>query len=279
MKKQGFETRVLHTSYEREDVYGALAMPVYNTAAYEFETAEAMEAAFCGRTADHAYSRITNPTVQHFENCIRSVTGALGVTALNSGMAAISNALITVAYAGSNVVTSSHLFGNTYSFLKNTLAAFGVECRCCDLTNMDEVRAQVDEHTCALFLEVITNPQLEVADLKKLAAIAHEKGVPLIADTTVVPFHVFQAAVKLKANSFIRAGYSATADIVLEKRENVLGIKEKLITFAHDTASVEIEVKPKVYEKKIIKTGLSDGITIEVLEGLTKDDKIKVPAN
>ena len=193
MKKQGFETRVLHTSYEREDVYGALAMPVYNTAAYEFETAEAMEAAFCGRTADHAYSRITNPTVQHFENCIRSVTGALGVTALNSGMAAISNALITVAYAGSNVVTSSHLFGNTYSFLKNTLAAFGVECRCCDLTNMDEVRAQVDEHTCALFLEVITNPQLEVADLKKLAAIAHEKGVPLIADTTVVPFHVFQA--------------------------------------------------------------------------------------
>lgn len=151
MKKQGFETRVLHTSYEREDVYGALAMPVYNTAAYEFETAEAMEAAFCGRTADHAYSRITNPTVQHFENCIRSVTGALGVTALNSGMAAISNALITVAYAGSNVVTSSHLFGNTYSFLKNTLAAFGVECRCCDLTNMDEVRAQVDEHTCALF--------------------------------------------------------------------------------------------------------------------------------
>ncbi len=99
-----------------------------------------------------------------------------------------------------------------------------------------------------------------------------------VEENGAIQFEI-KAAVKLKANSFIRAGYSATADIVLEKRENVLGIKEKLITFAHDTASVEIEVKPKVYEKKIIKTGLSDGITIEVLEGLTKDDKIKVPAN
>ena len=86
-----------------------------------------------------------------------------------------------------------------------------------------------------------------------------------------------KAAVKLKENTFIRAGYSATADIVLDKKVDVLGIKEKLITFSKDTTSVEIEVKPNVYEKRIIKTGLSDGITIEVKEGLTKEDKIKVP--
>ena len=169
-------------------------MPVYHTAAYEFETAEEMEAAFCGRTAGHAYSRITNPTVQYFEQRIQAVTGALSVTALNSGMAAISNALITLASTGANIVTSAHLFGNTYSFLKSTLGAFGVEVRFCDLTCLEEVERQIDENTCALFLEVITNPQLEVVDLKALAGIVHSAGVPLLADTTAVPFHVFRAA-------------------------------------------------------------------------------------
>lgn len=99
-----------------------------------------------------------------------------------------------------------------------------------------------------------------------------------VEENGAIQFEI-KAAVKLKANSFIRAGYSATADIVLDKKVDVLGIKEKLITFSKDTASVEVEVKPKVYEKRIIKTGLSDGITIEVKEGITKEDKIKVPQN
>jgi O-acetylhomoserine (thiol)-lyase len=193
MKDISFEAQLLHTPYEKPDVHKALAMPVYHSVACEFDTAEAMEEAFCGRTNDHFYSRITNPTVQYYEDRIRAVTGAWGVTALNSGMAAISNAFLTLAYAGSNIVTSPHLFGNTYSFLKNTLAALGVEARFCDLTNPDEVRARIDGNTCAIFLEVITNPQMEVADLKALAAIGQAAGVPLIADTTVVPFSVFHA--------------------------------------------------------------------------------------
>ena len=113
MKKNSFETQILHTPFEKEDAYHSLSMPVYHTAAYEFETAEEMEAAFCGQKAGHAYSRITNPTVQYFEQRVQRVTGALSVTALNSGMAAISNALITLSSAGANVVTSTHLFGNT----------------------------------------------------------------------------------------------------------------------------------------------------------------------
>lgn len=188
-----FETQLLHTPYDKEDAYHSLTMPLYNTAAYEFDTAEAMEEAFCGRTDEYAYSRITNPTVQYFEKRIRTITGALSVTALNSGMAAVSNIFMTLAQSGGNVVTSTHLFGNTYSFLKNTLGAFGVEVRFCDLTNPEEVCAQIDHNTCALFLEIITNPQLEVADLKALAAVAHEAGVPLVADTTIIPFHVFRA--------------------------------------------------------------------------------------
>ena len=193
MNDQSFETQLLHTPYAKPDAYNALSMPVYNSAAYEFDTAEQMELAFTGRAADHTYSRITNPTVQYFEDRIRKISGAFGVTALNSGMAAITNAIITVAKAGCNIVTSKHLFGITYSFLASTLADFGVEARFVDLTNLDEVEAHIDANTCAVFLEIITNPQLEVVDLKALSDITKAKGVPLIADTTIVPFCSFNA--------------------------------------------------------------------------------------
>lgn len=193
MNDQSFETQLLHTPYAKPDAYNALSMPVYNSAAYEFDSAEQMELAFTGRAADHTYSRITNPTVQYFEDRIRQITGAFGVTALNSGMAAITNAIITVAKAGCNIVTSKHLFGNTYSFLASTLADFGVEARFVDLTNLDEVEAHIDANTCAVFLEIITNPQLEVVNLKALSAITQAKGVPLMADTTIVPFCAFNA--------------------------------------------------------------------------------------
>lgn len=188
-----FEARLLHTPFQKQDAYGSLSMPVYNTAAYEFKTAEEMEKAFCGITDEPVYSRITNPTVQYFEDRVQAITGALSVTALNSGMAAICNALMTVAHSGGNIVTSSHLFGNTYSLINSTLKGFGVEPRFCDLTNLEEVRRTVDANTCAVFLEVITNPQLEIADLKGLSEICNEQGIPLIADTTIVPFSSFKA--------------------------------------------------------------------------------------
>ncbi|MCD8186374.1 MAG: PLP-dependent transferase [Rikenellaceae bacterium] len=187
------EETLLHTPYPEPDPYGALNMPVYLTAAYEFPTAESMEPAFTGQNADPVYSRISNPTVMHFERRIARATGAAEVIAFNSGMSAITNALFAVASAGSNIVTSPHLFGNTYSFLAYTLSSFGVEARFCDLTNLAEVEKNLDRNTCALFLEVITNPQTEVADLKGLSALCRKNGVPLMADTTIVPFTEFRA--------------------------------------------------------------------------------------
>ncbi len=188
------DTDLLHTPYPKPDAYKALSMPVYNCAAYEFDSAEAMEAAFTGKSAEFAYSRITNPTVQYFEDRVKAITGAFSVTALNSGMAAISNVFFAIAQSGKNIVTSRHLFGNTYSFFASTLAAFGVEVRFCDLTNIDEVSATINENTCTVFLEIITNPQMEVADLKAISAITNDRKVPLIADTTIIPFCAFRAA-------------------------------------------------------------------------------------
>ena len=103
-------------------------------------------------------------------------------------MAAISTALLAVVAQGKNVVTSRHLFGNTLAFISGTLLRLGVKPRLRDLTNLEAVEAAIDEQTACVFLEIVTNPQMEVADLRAIAEIAHKKGVPVIADSTVIPF-------------------------------------------------------------------------------------------
>ena len=185
MKRQ---TKAIHTPFPKHDAYNSLSMPVYHTLAYEFDNADEMADAFCGRTDFPDYSRVMNPTVTFFENKVKALADAHDVIAFNSGMAAISNTFLALASTGKNIVSSRHLFGNTFSLIDKTFARFGVEPRCIDLTNLTEVEKAVDENTCCIFLEVITNPQLEVADLSALADIAHSKGAALVADTTAIPF-------------------------------------------------------------------------------------------
>lgn len=187
------QTLAIDTPFQKSDAYGALSMPVYHTCAYEFADATVMADAFCGRIEEPDYSRVMNPTVTFLEQKVKAITGAERVTALSSGMAAISNTLLSLVEAGRNVVTSRHMFGNTFSLLTNTLPRLGVKAHLCDLTSLDEVEKAVDDDTCCIFLETITNPQLEVADLPALARIAHSHGIPLVADTTVIPFTEFSA--------------------------------------------------------------------------------------
>ena len=187
------QTLAIDTPFQKSDAYGALSMPVYHTCAYEFADATVMADAFCGRIEEPDYSRVMNPTVTFLEQKVKAITGAERVTALSSGMAAISNTLLSLVEAGRNVVTSRHMFGNTFSLLTNTLPRLGVKAHLCDLTSLNEVEKAVDDDTCCIFLETITNPQLEVADLPALARIAHSHGIPLVADTTVIPFTEFSA--------------------------------------------------------------------------------------
>ena len=190
MKKK---TIAIQSPFPHRDAYGAIAMPVYHTDAYEFDNATIMADAFCGRINEPDYSRVTNPTVINLEDRVKMLTNARDVIAVNSGMAAISNVLITLASAGKNIVTSRHLFGNTFALISKTLTRFGIECRAVDLINLEEVKKAVDENTCCLFFEIMTNPQLEVADTKALSEIAHKFGVPVVADTTVIPFTEFDS--------------------------------------------------------------------------------------
>ncbi|MCH5226691.1 MAG: O-acetylhomoserine aminocarboxypropyltransferase/cysteine synthase [Muribaculaceae bacterium] len=184
-------TKAIHTQFERRDAYDALQIPIYSCMAYEFDDAAYMSDVFCGKVIVPDYSRVLNPTVMHLEKRVENLTAAKEVSAFTSGMAAISAMLISTAAAGKNIVSSRHMFGNTYLLVTRTLERFGVEARLVDLCNISEVEKAMDENTCCIFLESVTNPQTEVADTRALSAIARKWNVPLIADTTIVPFTEF----------------------------------------------------------------------------------------
>ncbi|MDR3189334.1 MAG: PLP-dependent transferase [Prevotellaceae bacterium] len=189
----GFSTRIIRRHFAKPDAHGAITLPIYKNAAFEFPDSESIAAAFQFRHELHTYTRISNPTVAGFEDKVKAASGAENVVALASGMAAIANTFMTIAYAGCNIVASPHLFGNTFAFFKSTLAEFGVEARFVNTDNLDEVAAAVDQNTCAFFCEILTNPHLEIANLPEIAKIMRAKHVPMVIDTTIIPWCGFEA--------------------------------------------------------------------------------------
>lgn len=186
-------TKAIHFSYQKPDAYGALTMPVYHTAAYEFADADIMADAFCGRVELPDYSRITNPTVIYLEKKVQALTGASSVWAFTSGMAAITGTLMCLAASGKTIITSNHLFGNTWLLISKALGRFGVRSKFIDLTDLQAVRAAIDSDACCIYAEIISNPHQEVVDLKAISEIAHSAGIPLVADTTMIPFTKFSS--------------------------------------------------------------------------------------
>lgn len=186
---KGFTSKAIHTKFLKKDAHGSLHYPIYDSVAFEYDSAEDIELAFHGKKQGHMYTRITNPTVEHFEQKIKNVSGAFGVVALSSGMAAISNLIIAIAQSGDNIITTKHLFGNTYSLFEKTLKPWGLKVKYANLTDPDSIKSLIDKNTRAIFFETITNPQLEVVDIKKLSEIAKKNNILLVADTTITPIY------------------------------------------------------------------------------------------
>ncbi|MCQ2256459.1 MAG: PLP-dependent transferase [Bacteroidaceae bacterium] len=216
------QTIAIDTPFARRDPYGSISIPIYNTVAYEFENAADMADAFTGRVLVPDYSRVMNPTVSYFEDKVKALTGAANVFSFNSGMAAISNIFLAIAGTGKNIVTSRHLFGNSYALLTKTLKRFGVEARFVDLTDIDAVDAVIDADTSCIYLEIITNPQMEVADLRVLSEIAHRHNIPLVADTTMIPFTKFSAkelgvdVEVVSSTKYISGGATALGGLIID---------------------------------------------------------------
>ncbi|OGG94733.1 MAG: O-acetylhomoserine sulfhydrylase [Candidatus Lambdaproteobacteria bacterium RIFOXYD2_FULL_50_16] len=219
---KGFSTKAIHGVRFKPDAHGSLRMPIYDTVSFEHESAKAIELAFGGKRPAHAYTRISNPTIEDFEQKMRLLSGGMAVLALSSGMAAISNLVMTLCEAGTNLVTSRHLFGNTVSLFEHSLKPWGLEVRYADMTNPAEVASLIDENTRLVFLEIITNPQMEVADIKALSAITHQKGVPLILDGTVTTPVLFRSkdfgvdVEILSSTKYISGGATSVGGVIID---------------------------------------------------------------
>jgi len=240
MAKQGFTTKILHTPFARKDANGALRMPVYESAAFEFDNSETIEKAFKGQIPKHVYTRSSNPTVEYFESVVRNITDALGVISLSSGMAAISNAILTMAESGSNFIVSNHLFGNTHALYTKTFIPFGIEFKLADFCDLKDVESKIDDKTVGLFFETITNPHLEVADVKGLSEIARKHNVVLMADTTMSPPYLFNAKEHgvdielISSTKFMSGGATSIGGLIVDYGTYNWGSIAKLKSFSDD---------------------------------------------
>ena len=180
-----FETLQLHVGQEQPDpVTDARAVPIYQTSSYVFRNCDHAAARFGLADAGNIYGRLTNPTEDVFEQRIAALEGGVAALAVASGAAAITYAIENITKAGDHVVAAKNIYGGTYNFLEHTLPDYGIETTFVDIFNEDEVRAAIQDNTKLLFIETLGNPNSDVVDIEKAAAIAHEHNIPLIVDNT-----------------------------------------------------------------------------------------------
>jgi O-acetylhomoserine (thiol)-lyase len=189
MKK--LNTRLIHGDTESPEALRSLKTPVYDAASFDFESAEAVEDAFTGRTDAYMYTRIANPTVRELENRLKVLANAEDCLCVGSGMAAISNVLLAVCNAGDNIISSRNLFSNTFVMFNKTLPALGIAVKFVDLEDAEAVEAACDDRTRAIFVEVITNPMLRIYDMRSIAEVANRKKKLLIVDNSMLTPYIF----------------------------------------------------------------------------------------
>lgn len=179
------ETLAIHAGYSPEPTTKAVAVPVYQTASYAFDSTQHGADLFDLKVPGNIYSRIMNPTNDVLEQRLAALEGGVAALALASGMAAITYAIQTIAQAGDNIVSINKLYGGTYNLFAHTLPKQGIDVKFAAHDNPAAIANLIDENTKAVFCESIGNPLGNVVDIKALADVAHAAGVPLIVDNTV----------------------------------------------------------------------------------------------
>lgn len=179
-----FDSIAVHGGQEPDPTTGSRAVPIYQTTAYNFRDSEHAANLFGLKELGNIYTRIMNPTTDVFEKRIAALEGGVGALAFASGHAAISAAILNIAQAGDEIVSSSTLYGGTYNMFAYTLPRLGINVKLVDASNPENFRTAITPKTKALYAEIIGNPKIDILDIEKVAAIAHENGIPLIVDST-----------------------------------------------------------------------------------------------
>ena len=179
------ETKALHSGFKQDPTTNAVAVPIYQTTSYAFDSAEHGANLFNLAELGNIYTRIMNPTSDVLEQRIADMEGGVAALALSSGQAATTYAIQTIAEAGDNFISMSTLYGGTYNLFAHTFPQMGIGVRFADPDDLDSMAALIDDRTKAVYLESIGNPAGNVLDISKIADIAHAHGVPVIVDNTV----------------------------------------------------------------------------------------------
>jgi O-acetylhomoserine (thiol)-lyase len=204
------ETKLIHSGYETDPTTRSVATPIYQTVAYEFESAQHGADLFDLAVPGNIYTRIMNPTNDVLEKRVADLEGGVGALAVSAGSAAINYAILNIAEVGDNVVTTPQLYGGTYTLFAHMLPKQGIEVRFAENDSPENIADLIDARTKAVFCESIGNPAGNIIDIEALARTAHEHGVPLIVDNTV-------------ATPMLIKPFSFGADIVVHSLTKYMG--------------------------------------------------------
>ena len=223
------QTLALHAGYEK-DAQGTMAVPIYQTTAYEFRDVEHAANLFALKELGNIYTRLNNPTTEVFEKRFATLEGGEAALATASGMSAIFFAMVNAAEAGDNIVCAKQLYGGSLTQTAHTLKRFGIEARFFDVHNMIELESLIDKKTKVIFFESLTNPSIDVADIEAITAIANAHGILTVVDNTVAtpvlcrPFEWGADITVHSASKYTTGQGLAIGGILVERK----GLNEKL---------------------------------------------------
>lgn len=218
-----FETKQLHVGQETADpVTDSRAVPIYATTSYVFHDSQHAADRFALKDAGNIYGRLTNPTQDIFEQRIAALEGGTAALGLASGAAAINYTILALAKGGEHIVASKTIYGGTYNLLAHTLELYGISATFVDPDDFEAFEAAIQDNTKALYIETLGNPNSNVADIEKIAEIAHKHGLPLVVDSTfstpylVRPFEYGADIVVHSATKFIGGHGTAVGGVVID---------------------------------------------------------------
>lgn len=197
------ETKALHAGHEIDDTLSR-AVPIYQTSSYMFKDTDHAANLFALKEFGNIYTRLMNPTTDVLEKRVAAMEGGVGALAFSSGMAAITTAVLNICSAGQHIVSSSSLYGGTYTLFSQTLKKLGIEVTFVDPSDPENFAKAIQENTRFLYIETIGNPKNDVLDYEKIAKIAHDNNMPLICDNTVaspILFRPFEHGVDIVVHS------------------------------------------------------------------------------
>lgn len=181
------QTLALHAGHRSDPTTGSVAVPIYQTTSYQFESTQHAADLFALKQFGNIYTRIMNPTCDVLEQRVAAMEGGAAALAVSSGQAASAIAIQNITQIGDNIVSSTDLYGGSWNLFANTFKTFGIEVRFVDPSDPENFRRATDDRTRAYYAETLPNPKLQVFPIREVATIGEELGVPLIVDNTAAP--------------------------------------------------------------------------------------------